>query len=322
MVGIKDIAKRAGVSISTVSNALNGNPKVIEETRKRIEAIADEMNYVPNMAGRVLKKKETKIIGLFLPNYAGDTYYGQLIEGIAKKLYEHGYALIICSWGTSQQIIPERMIDAAIILDYKFKSEDIITYANKGHKIVVLDRMIAHENVKQVLINNKYGVIEAINYIKDCGYKDICVLTGPEENIDACERLNAVLELLEDEEDINLSLLKGSFSKDSGERLAKIIVDHWKNPVAVFALNDEMAIGVYTYIKKTEFVIGRDINIMGFDHIEIGEYLNPKLTSVSYSRLTWGEEAAKSVLALLGDVEVEDKRISTELFMGYSIGKI
>ena len=81
MVGIRDIAKEAGVSISTVSYALNGSDKVTEETRKRIKKIADEMNYVPNMAAKALKRRETKIIGVYLSDYLG-SFYGELLDGI------------------------------------------------------------------------------------------------------------------------------------------------------------------------------------------------------------------------------------------------
>lgn len=84
MVGIKDIAKKAGVSISTVSYALNGSPKVTEETRARIQAIARDLNYVPNMAARTLKRRQTNIIGVYLADYAG-SFYGELLDGIKKK---------------------------------------------------------------------------------------------------------------------------------------------------------------------------------------------------------------------------------------------
>lgn len=95
MVGIKDIAQKAGVSISTVSYALNGSPKVTEETRARIQAIANELNYVPNMAARTLKRRQTNIIGVYLADYAG-SFYGELLDGIKKGLELFGYEMIVC----------------------------------------------------------------------------------------------------------------------------------------------------------------------------------------------------------------------------------
>ncbi|EHL2570966.1 LacI family DNA-binding transcriptional regulator, partial [Listeria monocytogenes] len=154
MVGIKDIAKKAGVSISTVSYALNGSPKVTEKTRKRIMTIANELNYIPNMAARTLKTRETKIIGVYLTNYGG-IFYGTLLEGLTQTLYKHGYELIACSGTKTHRFLPEKMIDGAIILDANFPSSEIINYANRGHKLVVLDRELTHENVSQVLLDNK-----------------------------------------------------------------------------------------------------------------------------------------------------------------------
>ena len=116
MVGIKDIAKKAGVSISTVSYALNGSSKVTEETRTRIQAIAEELNYVPNMAARTLKRRQTNIIGVYLADYGG-SFYGELLEGIKKGLALFDYEMIVCSGKKSHLFIPEKMVDGAIILD-------------------------------------------------------------------------------------------------------------------------------------------------------------------------------------------------------------
>ena len=139
MVGIKDIAKKAGVSISTVSYALNGSSKVTEETRTRIQAIAEELNYVPNMAARTLKRRQTNIIGVYLADYGG-SFYGELLEGIKKGLALFDYEMIVCSGKKSHLFIPEKMVDGAIILDWTFPTKEIEKFAERGHSIVVLDR--------------------------------------------------------------------------------------------------------------------------------------------------------------------------------------
>ncbi|HLU21204.1 MAG TPA: LacI family DNA-binding transcriptional regulator, partial [Bacillaceae bacterium] len=110
MVSIKDIAKQAGVAISTVSYALNGSPKVTEETRAKILAVAKELNYVPNAAARTLKKRKTKIIGAFLTDYGG-SFFGELLRGMRKTLNEKGYDLIVCTGKESHRFLPEGIID-------------------------------------------------------------------------------------------------------------------------------------------------------------------------------------------------------------------
>ena len=144
MVGIKDIAKTAGVSISTVSYALNGSNKVTEETRQRIEQIAAELNYVPNMAARTLKRQQTNIIAVYISDYGG-SFYSELMEGIKQGLNAFDYEIIVCSGQKSHLFLPERMVDGGIILDWTFKNEEIINFADRGHPIVVLDREIENK---------------------------------------------------------------------------------------------------------------------------------------------------------------------------------
>lgn len=190
MAGIKDIAKIAGVSISTVSYALNGSNKVTEETRKRIKAIADELNYVPNMAARTLKRQQTNIIGVYLVDYGG-SFYGELLEGIKRGLAMYNYEMIVCSGNKSHLFIPEKMIDGAIILDFTFSSEEIIRFADRGHPIVVLDRKISHSNIRKVLLDNKGGATLAVEKMASLGTENVYVITGPKDGYDSTQRLEA-----------------------------------------------------------------------------------------------------------------------------------
>lgn len=177
MVGIKEIAKKAGVSISTVSYALNGSPKVTEATRARIQAIADELDYVPNMAARTLKRQQTNIIGVYLADYGG-SFYGELLDGIKKGLEAQNYEMIVCSGNKSHLFIPERMIDGAIVLDWTFKNKEIEQYADRGHYLVILDRLITHENVRKVLLDNKGGATLAVEKAVACQTKKLYLISG------------------------------------------------------------------------------------------------------------------------------------------------
>ncbi|MBC1800652.1 LacI family DNA-binding transcriptional regulator [Listeria booriae] len=313
MVGIKDIAKKAGVSISTVSYALNGSPKVTDATRKRIVAIADELNYIPNMAARTLKTRETKIVGIYLANYSG-IFYGQLLHGLTDTLLSKGYELIVCSGKKAHRFLPERMIDGAIILDMDFATDELLGYAERGHKIVVLDREIAHPNIRQVLLDNKAGATLAIDYLKTGFSGRFYLVTGPENTYDSEERLKAALSELERFRDEEVIVIPGDFSKATGEKAAQQIEQEWDGrPVAVFALNDEMAIGMYNYFAKTKLQIGRDVKLVGFDNTEVGQYLQPRLATIEYSKYKWGAVAAEKLLKLLEGEQVADEIIYTSL---------
>lgn len=318
MVSIKDIANKAGVSISTVSYALNGNPKVTEETSSKILAIARELNYVPNAAARSLKKQETRIIGLFLTDYSG-AFYGQLLQGVQEALSAKGYELIVCSGKQSHRFLPERMIDGAIVLDATFSSEELLQYANRGHKLVVLDRELQHENIRQVLLDNTAGATLAVDYLIEKGHKKLYVVTGPKCSYDAIQRLQAVRQAVKRYEYIDYHEIEGDFNKPSGEHAAAQILKEYNAPVAVFCSNDEMAIGMYNYLEKTNYRVGEHVHIIGFDNIELTRYTQPRLATIDYSERKWGALGAENLLKLIANEHVENEKIYVTLISGESV---
>ncbi|MCG7406932.1 LacI family transcriptional regulator [Paenibacillus sp. ACRRX] len=320
MVSIKDIAKKAGVSISTVSYALNGSSKVTDETSSKILAVAKELNYVPNAAARTLKKRESKIIGVFLTDFKGDVY-GELLGGMKEVCNAQGYDLIVCSGKQSHRMLPERMIDGAVILDQTFSSEELIKYADRNHKIVVLDRELGHPNINQVLLDNKAGATLATEYLVEQGHQKIYVVTGPSGSFDSNQRLKAVKLVADRADDVEWIEIAGDFKKSGGERAAEQILQEYAAPVAVFCLNDEMAIGLCSRIAETELRIGEHIHVIGFDHIELTRYMQPPLATIDYSKHKWGALAAEQLIKIMSGNKVEHERIYVTLVEGESVRK-
>ncbi|MFB7142921.1 MULTISPECIES: LacI family DNA-binding transcriptional regulator [unclassified Bacillus (in: firmicutes)] len=317
MAGIKDIAKEAGVSISTVSYALNGSPKVTEETRSRILKIANRLGYVPNAAARMLKVKETKIIGVFLADYGG-YFYGPLLRGMRQALNDKGYELIACSGVQSHRLLLEKVIDGGIILDQAFSDKELLDYAEKNYKMVVMDRELQHKNIKGVLINNKSGAQLAIKELLKNDVKKVYALTGPEGSYDSTKRMEGVREELSNYQDIEFIEIAGNFMKDSGEQAAKQIFTNYNEPSAIFCLNDEMAVGIYNYLQDTDYQVGKDVFIVGFDNIELAQYVSPRLSTISYSTFDWGSLAATNLLKLISNEVVENEIIEVSLTVGGS----
>lgn len=320
MVSIKDIAKQAGVSISTVSYALNGSSKVTEETSSRILAIAEELNYVPNAAARTLKKRESRIIGVFLTDFRGDVY-GDLLDGVKDVLNQQGYDLIVCSGAQSHRMLPERMIDGAIILDSGFDSEEILRYADRGHRIVVLDRELIHPNINRVLLDNRSGAAAAMNHLIAQGHRKLYVITGPEDSYDSNQRLAVVRQIATEYPDVELIEIVSNFEKKGGAVAAKQIIGEYREPVAVFCLNDEMAVGICNVLGETELQVGEHVHVIGFDNIELTKYLQPRLATVDYSRAKWGATAAEHLLRILAGDPIEHELIQVKLIEGGSVGK-
>ncbi|MDR7071449.1 LacI family DNA-binding transcriptional regulator [Fictibacillus barbaricus] len=320
MVSIKDIAKKAGVSISTVSYALNGSTKVTKETSERIIAIAKELDYIPSAAARSLKKRETKIIGVYLTDYSG-AFYGQLLQGMMETLTQNGYELIVCSGKESHRFLPERMVDGAIILDATYDTEELLSHAERGHKLVVMDRKIDHPNISQVLLDNKAGATLAIDHLAEKGHNKVYVVKGPEESFDARQRLEAVRKAVQRYSHIEYIELDGDFNKPSGETAAKKIHDEFSGPVGVFCLNDEMAIGMFNYFSGKKLKIGKDVHVIGFDNIETAQYIHPRLATINYSKFKWGALASELLLKLIKNQEIDHERINVSLVEGDSVGK-
>ncbi|MBM7564057.1 substrate-binding domain-containing protein [Paenibacillus sacheonensis] len=324
MATIKDIAKQAGVSISTVSYALNGSPKVTNETTERILAIAKELNYIPNAAARSLKTRETKIIGIFLTDFNG-AFYGDLLQGTKDFLARKGYELIVCSGKQSHWMLPERMIDGAIILDVTFESEELVRYADRGHKLVVLDRELSHANINQVLLDNKAGATLATEHLIEEGHRKIYAVTGPGSSYDSKQRLQAVMQVVERNAGIELIVMEGDFNKEGGELAAKRIMAESEEGLvsaAVFCFNDEMAIGMFNYLAeyRPDIRIGEHIHIVGFDNMELASYSQPRLTTIDYSKHKWGALAAEQLVKLINGDTVEHERIYVTLLKGKSVG--
>ncbi|QTH46321.1 LacI family DNA-binding transcriptional regulator [Cohnella sp. LGH] len=319
MASIKDIAKQAGVSISTVSYALNGSDKVTKETAAKILQIAEELHYFPHAAARLLKKRQSNLIGIFLTDFSGN-FYGDLLQGVKEYLSGKGYDLLVCSGEKSRRLIPERMIDGAMVLDVTFSDKELLRYAGKGHKTVVLDRELAHPNVNQVLLDNKAGATLAMEYLLEQGHDKIYAVTGPVGSYDANQRLRAVRQVAERAPHARVVELPGNFSRASGEAAARTISEDYDRPVAVFCLNDEMAVGAYRYFTThTDLKIGKHIHLIGFDNIELAQFARPRLATIDYSMRKWGAIASEQLLKMIAGQPVEAERIYVSLIQGESV---
>lgn len=323
MVGIKDIAKQAGVAISTVSYALNGSPQVSEKTRQRIVEIAAEMGYVPNLAGQNLRKKRTHIIGVYLTNYQGN-FYSEVLEGMLDTAKENGYDLITCSGKRSRLFLPQGLIDGALVLDTYFPDKEIIDYADRGKPLIVMDRKVSHEQVRQVLLDNGAGAESAVRMLLGAGLgvvspgsvscKEVWLITGPQDNFDSIERLAAAESVLKTA-GMAYSIVEGDFTEGAGSRAMSEIMSgvgalsNSSYPIGVFALNDEMALGVYSYLQGTNYRLGEDIYLVGFDGIRVTQFTSPTIATVSYSERDWGRIAVETLIGLLDGEKPKDSRL-------------
>lgn len=311
MVNIKDIAKRAGVSISTVSYALNNNPRISEETRQRIVALAEEMNYVPNMAGRNLRRKKTDIIAVYLASFGGN-FYSDLLEGVMEEATEQGYEMIVCSGVKARQFLPERMVDGALVIDTSFPDEEILSNLALGRKMVVMDRICLDDRVPSILLDNTDGATQAVQELLRHGKRRFYFVSGPEGNFDSETRLAAGIEILENE-GYEYRILPGDFTYQTGLRAGQKMLEEWSEPISVFCLNDDMAIGVLDAFQDSPYRIGEDVKLVGFDNSLVGKYTHPSITSIAYSKHRWGKLGARALINSIKKEPVANQILKTNL---------
>ena len=318
MATIKDVAKEAGVSIATVSYVFNKSKKISEQTKARVLTAAEKIGYFPNGAARTMKVKSRKIVGAFLDDYSG-YFYGELIQGMKTVLKANGYELVVCSGEKSHRLLLDKSIDGAIVLERSFTDEDLMNHANNGYKIVTLDRKLGRDNISEILLDNRKGARLAIEQIRAQGLNQVYVITGPESTYDSNERRVGAREEGQKTQ-MGFVEIEGNFTKECGyEAAQRIFKEATDEKVGIFCLNDEMAIGVYNYLKETNsHEVGKDVFLVGFDNIELAAYIMPRLTTIDYSAYKWGSYAAKSMLNMIENERVQNDVIDVEMVKGGS----
>lgn len=312
MVTIKDVARRANVSITSVSYALNGTGTISDATRQRILEVAEELNYQINPFARKLKTGKTQTIGVFITRFGG-SFYEDILEGIHATVMDTNYELIVCPESRkTQRFLVQREVDGAIIFDSKIKNDTIINLVSKDFPIVVLDRKISSKFLCSLLIDNQRGVKDVFYHLYDQDLRKIAFISGALNSIDNTERRNSFLREA-DKNDLDIPVYQGDFTEISGYEVAKRIIESEELPEAVMCANDQMAIGFLQAMKEHQLCAPDDIAIVGFDDIPLSRYTQPTLSTVGASRFEWGASAANQLINYIENGRsFEPYRISTE----------
>lgn len=313
MVGIKDVAKRAGVSVSTVSNVLNNKKNVGEKTRELVLKICEEMNYSPNPAGKSLKSGKSNSI-LFNFSDFDRSFYLKIINGISDYLQDNDFDLIICTDRSCEKYMNRTLTCGSIILDKKMQDETLIRLAHENYPIVVLDRIVNNPYIKSVVVNNYEPMYELIQGCIDRGYRRFGFVGGPEETADNKERFKAFKDALEANnlEFQQKSYFAGNYREKSGYTAAKILMLSRELPDCLVCANDNMAIGAMKAFRDNGIRVPEDIAITGFDNCDLAEAMG--LTTVSIPNYERGYIAARYLIEnVRGQRNVETFKISAKI---------
>ncbi|WP_147804545.1 LacI family DNA-binding transcriptional regulator [Alkalicoccus halolimnae] len=329
MATIKDVAKQAGVAVSTASYALNGTKKMKQETKERVLQAARELQYQKNGVAMDLKKSKTKTIALILSDLTGP-FYSELIRGVQEEVLEKKYDLLVCSsYGnessTAAKFLREKRADGVILLAHNISDDFITESARTGFPIIVLDRVLPEkEALTSITVNNYKGGYEATRHLLEKGAVSAACIHGPINSSDSQERLSGYEQALQDSglKKDSKWILNGSFTHEGGYQATKILIHQGDLPNAVFYANDEMAIGGLEALKESGLNVPEDIAIIGFDDIQLAPYLQPPLTTMRHPKYEMGKLASHVIFQVLEGQPVKSHyTLETEFINRESVSK-
>lgn len=315
MVTIKDVARRAGVSVATVSRVLNKSGPVSPEAAQRIREAADALHYVPHGGARSLITSKTSTIGVLLPDLYGG-FFSELIRGIDQTAQQHGYHLLISGSHNRKAEMEAAMramrgrTDGLIAMSPHFDAATLVQNLPPSLPVILLSCQAWGEDHQVIAIDNAGGAEAMVRHLVALGHRRIAMVMGEEGHFDTGERLQGYRRALMEAgiaPDAAYEV-QGDFSEASGHRAVQALLARAERPTAIFCANDSMAIGGLCAVMDAGLRVPADITVVGFDDIPLAQYLSPPLTSVHVPIFEMGERAATRLIAALKGEPVSERR--------------
>jgi LacI family transcriptional regulator len=302
---IKDVAREAGVSVASVSRALNGHSTVIESKRRHILDVARRLRYVPHGAARSLITRRTQTIGILLPDMHGE-FFSELIRGIDSEARERGlHILVSSSHGDADEAVAalaamRGRVDGLLVMSPHVDPRFLDEHFSIAIPTVLMNTRGGNARVPTLTIDNYGGAYAVTKHLLDGGRRRIALITGPDGNFDAVERLRgyraALAELAPSAREW---IVPGNFSEEAGYRAGRNLLGKDERPDAIFASNDMMAIGCLFALQEAGVHVPSDIALAGFDDIPIARYVTPPLTTVRVSIDRLGHDAMETLAQMI-----------------------
>lgn len=306
MKNLKDVAFRAGVSISTVSRVINNPDTVSPATRRKVEKTIKQLGFRPSRVAQRLRSKDggSKTIGLLLPDIL-NPFYVDVLRGVEDYAYANGYAVITCNFAQDEvrenrylDILQSESIDGIVVAPVHGRDQKVVQLIESGLPIVCVDRGLAGAEADVVLVDNRKGARDAVSHLISRDHKRIAFISGLPQIPTSGERLAGYKEALEQHGiPIEPELIKyGDSRHESGLRLSAELLECPHPPTALFTGNNLITLGALETIHSKGLRIPDDIAIVGFDDMYWSISLNPPLTAVKQPGCDMGQRAAELLL--------------------------
>jgi LacI family transcriptional regulator len=300
---IRDVARRAQLSVATVSRALNGFENVSEESREKIAAAVKELGYVPHAGARSLSLAKTNAIGVVLPALHGE-FFSEVVRGMDQVASARGYFLLLSNMhpdapGGSAGVLRalRGRVDGLLLMAPHVQDHELVEALPAGLPTLLINTRGQPAGCPGIHLDNAAGAKAVAEHLLALGRKRIVHITGPAGNIDAQERAEAFRQTVSGKG--KLITVGGDFYEESGQRLVKGLLDAGRDFDAIFAANDNMAMGALTALREAGLRVPQDVAVAGFDDIPLAKHLG--LTTVRVRIADLGERALERLIGILSN---------------------
>lgn len=309
VANIFEVAKRAGVSIATVSRVLTKPEAVAVPTRRKVLQVVDRLGYAPNSAGKQLRTQRSGKLLVIVPDIS-NPFYSRVVQSIEDAAQGEGYAVLL---GDTQRdrkreeryllMLRRREAEGLIVLGHGLPvsavdiSDEML---KKGTPIVSSCELTDRPSIPGVHINNRAAASDAMAHLYSLGHRRMGIVTGPMGSRISRERLRGVSTRARAQggrEDV--VVLNGDFTIESGEQCAERLLSRPEAPSAMFCFNDQMAIGAMNVARRRGLRVPEDVSIVGFDDIAFARCTNPPLTTIAQPVREMGEETVRLILGIV-----------------------
>ncbi len=322
MATMKDIAKLAGVSTSTVSHVINKTRFVSEEISERVNNAAKELNYyAPSALARSLKVNRTKTFGMLVTT-STNPFFGEVVKGVERCCYQKGYSLILCNTeGDNERMrdsintLLQKRVDGLILMCSSLEGERIEVFERYPDiPVVVMDwgpMLFASDKIQD---NSLRGGYLAAKYLIDCGHKEVGCITGPLIKHQAQMRYEGYKRaVIEAGLSFNANwIVESNFECEGGYQAFKKMIERGPLPSSIFVSNDMMAMGVLNAANELGIEVPEQLSIIGYDDIHIAKYMSPSLTTIHQPKHSLGQAAVETLLRKLNEKTQETQVVQLE----------
>lgn len=314
MATIQEVAKKAGVSVATVSRVINHPERVAVKTRERVEKTIEQLNYEPSILGRNLRKSESRLILVLIPSIA-NPFYTEIINGIEDTVIKHGYNILLCQTESNPKramiyfnLIRNRMADGIISMD---PTVDInhLNKLNETYPIIQCSEYDENGTISYVTIDSELAAYEAVNYLIGIGHEKIAFINSDEKYLYARQRRDGYERAFrENNLPVNEDLMyyAQGIGFELGENVVRDILNRADRPTAIFAVSDILAVGALREFSLNNVRVPEDIALVGFDKINLSSMTYPTLTTIAQPMYEMGCISAQMIINKINGKKVEN----------------